>query len=725
MLATNLGYIKLIIYIAIAMPLFGKQLRAQVVVDGTVGSQTNVAENFTTITKGTRVGKNLFHSFKQFSLATGSTAYFDNPIEIENIFSRVTGGGISEIDGAIAANGSANLFLLNPAGIIFGANAQLNLGGSFIAATSESLIFKDGSKYSAVEPLTRPLLTIASPIGLQYGAASGAIASSPNGGEISLAVTPGNTLALLGNDVALRETSLSAFNGKVQIGSIASGRVNLESGDRGWNLNYGAETQFARIEMDSSFIETSGVGGITNLRGEAIDLANSGFSNFTLIDGRGGEIELIATELVKLDNSFLSTQVGSELNNLAIAGTGGDIRMSAPRIEVTNGAIVSAGTLSSGRGGNITLEAAKVVRLSGETPAFITTSTQGSGAGGQLKIATENLIVRDGSQIQAFAGEGRGGAIAIEAAESVELSGKGTRNFGGIELTFNSGLLASSGNENLPFELQPDGKSGDLSVNTPRLLIKDDASISVSNFGAADAGNIEIDAAEVDLLAGEIIANTASGRGGSIILNAKDSVILQQGGRISTDARRNGNGGNIDLTTDNLVLLNQSEIAADAQAGSGGNIEIETQGYFISRNSEITASSNFGADGIVDIVTLDADSNIETTQLERSPIAAESYITTGCGVRGDFTKNQFRSVGRGGLPPSIRERSASPEVLEDLGFPQPSTAINIPFPESAEAYATEKDRVVEATNWIINSDGKVELIAQSDRDTGSRASCQL
>ncbi|MEB3217877.1 MAG: filamentous hemagglutinin N-terminal domain-containing protein, partial [Nostocales cyanobacterium 94392] len=116
--------------------IYSTSVNAQVVPDGTLKTTVSQSGNNFTITNGDRVGNNLFHSFSQFSVPSKGYAFFNNASDIQNIFSRVTGGSVSNIDGLIKANGSANLFLLNPSGIVFGKDASLNIGGSFVATTA-------------------------------------------------------------------------------------------------------------------------------------------------------------------------------------------------------------------------------------------------------------------------------------------------------------------------------------------------------------------------------------------------------------------------------------------------------------------------------------------------------------------------------------------------------------------------------------------------------------
>lgn len=151
---------------------------AQIVRDATlpVNSVVTPLGNSITITGGTVKGGNLLHSFKEFSVFPGSTAHFDNAPVIQNIFTRVTAGSVSNIDGLIKANGAANLFLINPSGIIFGPNARLDIGGSFLASTASAVKFADGTEFSATALQTAPLLTVSVPVGLQFGQMPGRIA---------------------------------------------------------------------------------------------------------------------------------------------------------------------------------------------------------------------------------------------------------------------------------------------------------------------------------------------------------------------------------------------------------------------------------------------------------------------------------------------------------------------------------------------------------------------
>jgi filamentous hemagglutinin family protein len=161
----------------------GDRAIAQVVPDNMLGTQVTQAGLVFEINNGTRSGNNLFHSFSQFSVPAGGSAVFNNALDVQNIFSRVTGSQLSNIDGILKTQGTANLFLMNPNGIIFGPNAQLNLGGSFVGTTASAIKFSDGIEFNTVNAAPA-LLSVNVPIGLQMGQNSGAITVQGTGHQI-------------------------------------------------------------------------------------------------------------------------------------------------------------------------------------------------------------------------------------------------------------------------------------------------------------------------------------------------------------------------------------------------------------------------------------------------------------------------------------------------------------------------------------------------------------
>ncbi|MEQ8958180.1 MAG: filamentous hemagglutinin N-terminal domain-containing protein, partial [Coleofasciculus sp. C2-GNP5-27] len=184
---------------------------AQILPDNTLGAEssriTNVSDIRELIEGGAIRGSNLFHSFEAFNIGEGQEAYFANPVGIESIFSRVTGNDPSAILGTLGVNGGANLFFLNPNGIIFGDKAQLDIRGSFVASTANRLVFDNGVEFSATNPESAPLLTINLTPGLQYGANPPPQSSIERGKIITANATRlavGRNLTLAANDLDLR-----------------------------------------------------------------------------------------------------------------------------------------------------------------------------------------------------------------------------------------------------------------------------------------------------------------------------------------------------------------------------------------------------------------------------------------------------------------------------------------------------------------------------------------
>jgi filamentous hemagglutinin family protein len=151
-----------------AIAVSGSHAFAQITPDATLGAEHSIIHSGVSnglpreqIEGGARSGINLFHSFYQFNVGEGQSVYFHNPAGIENIISRVTGGSPSDIRGTLGVSGgTANLFLLNPSGIIFGLNARLDVGGSFVATTANAIQFGTQGFFSSFDPNPLSLLTV-------------------------------------------------------------------------------------------------------------------------------------------------------------------------------------------------------------------------------------------------------------------------------------------------------------------------------------------------------------------------------------------------------------------------------------------------------------------------------------------------------------------------------------------------------------------------------------
>ena len=202
-------------------------------------SVVNPEGNTIQISGGTTRGNNLFHSFEQFSVPNDITASFNNSEAIQNVFSRITGDSISNIEGILETQGTANLFLMNPNGIIFGENASLNIGGSFLVTTAETIYFDDQTEFSTDVTDTPPLLTITAPVGLDLGTNPGKIINLSSALHYGLRVQPQNTITLIGGEISFEDSILTSDEGRVEIGAVAPNNiVYLIFDELGWKIDY-------------------------------------------------------------------------------------------------------------------------------------------------------------------------------------------------------------------------------------------------------------------------------------------------------------------------------------------------------------------------------------------------------------------------------------------------------------------------------------------------------
>ncbi|MBE9200508.1 MULTISPECIES: filamentous hemagglutinin N-terminal domain-containing protein [unclassified Nodularia (in: cyanobacteria)] len=733
---------------------------AQITSDGSLNTTVIQNGNNFTVINGSAAGSNLFHGFGQFSLPTGNSATFDlvNTPDISNIFSRVTGGNISQIDGLIRTINNSNpvsLFLMNPSGIVFGPNASLNISGSFVGTTAQSIKFADGFQFNATQSVSSPLLTMSVPVGLQFGQNSGAIAlqNSNNGihqTPIGLEVDAGKTLALLGNNINITGGVLRTVNGLIELGSVNSGEVNLTPAPQGWTFDYSQVEEFNHINLtENAQVLGFGLGNSTiqmqgkdiNLQASNVSTVNQGVFSFDQITinaagklnlqdggrittrntstGKGGNIVVNAVESIsargfKLANPSLASSISSS----SAAGQAGNVTISTQKLTMTDGASILSISLGIGNGGDVQIQASDSIDVAGINqvtflPTTITSSTVGIGNAGDLSITTGRLTVRDGSLVTSSTGStANAGNVRIVASELIEVSG--TSQNGMLSSNIGSNALRLDPITRAVYELPefPSGNAGGVILMTPQLRVLDRADIGVKNEGTGNAGNLEVDTDSIVLTnRGTISAATQSGNGGNLLLNAEQLLFMRDRSQISVEAQLAGNGGNITLNAPVIVGLENSDIIGNAVRGSGGNIQITTQGLFglqfreqLTPENDITASSQFGISGTVQINTVGVDPNSGLVELPANVSDPSQKIATGCsGSEG----SSFVATGRGGVPQNPNQQIWSDRTwsdIRDLSTYQQTQALKAPIPKSPES-------LVQATSWRHNTQGQVELIA--------------
>ncbi|BAS55573.1 hemagglutination activity domain protein [Leptolyngbya boryana NIES-2135] len=627
-------------------------LLAQIVPDATL-SQPSIVNN-NTIQGGTRSGTALFHSFKEFSIPTDSQAQFLPDAQVQNIILRVTGNQRSLIDGTLSVNGTANLFFLNPNGITFGQNARLAINGSLIASTADSWTFSNGSEYSARNPQAPPLLTISTPIGLQFGARPGNIVHQAN-----LSLPPGKILGFAGGEIRLDNASLNSPSGTIfLVSAMQSGTLQLLTTGLGeTNIE-----QFGNIELSgASAIDASGLGGgAVQIRGNQVTLRDQA----TIFSDTIGAID------------------------------GRDIEIQSNQFSLQDRAFVRAFTVGSGSGGNLSIRAKDAIALTGMGyPAFeqnllgnylfgnldprtvesaILTGTAGSARGGNLTISTPQLSLKEGSAIVDLTqASGAGGNLSVRGADTIEV------------ISSSLGTLASG-----------DGKSGDVQIQTRRLNVSNTGIITSGTIGSGNSGNLTITADTVKVsgafpqgvVASNIVTSTlagtgnagnltinarqihiengasivsesgvnlggsvlvSSGKGGNVILNASDEIRLSGVGlpqspnsSISTLTFGTAQAGDIYINTRRLLIFDQSLIEASSLTfGKGGNITINaSESIQIVGNLNRVIGINTNAEGGEPFTNTNSAGNIRlrTSKLSLSNLGQISVSSFGKGATGSI-----------------------------------------------------------------------------------------
>jgi filamentous hemagglutinin family protein len=716
-------------------------IQAQIIPDNSLGTESSlVTPNIDVdgipshrIDGGAIRGTNLFHSFQEFNVGEERGAYFTNPTGVESIFSRVTGTNLSNILGTLGVlGGSANLFLINPNGIIFGSNGSLDVKGSFVATTATNLNFADGTQFSTQLNEGQPLLTISIPISLGFGNNPGEIIVRGNGGgtrlttdlidtDFGLRVPPKEVIAFIGGNITIDGGTIKSPGGRIEIGSIVSpGIVGIENYKyfKNFSFNYTNILALGEIQLiQQAAVDASGYGaGDLQISGKNLLLANGSQIEFsTLANEPGGSATINISDTIEIkgtlvNGAFITPSGISTFVYPGATGFGANLDINARSLVLKESGAISTATLGMGSGGNLTIKADEIEvfgplssrqRAGGIATAVAPGAT---GNAGNLLIETDKLQISNGGTVSTTSlGLGKPGNIFVKATDFIELVGSASKE------TPSTLSARSIGTAN----------SGNIVVETPKLNIIDGARTSVRNDGSGNAGNIEINSSFIYLdNQGSIAASTASGRGGNVILQA-ENLQIRRGSSITTDAARAGDGGNIAINTGTLVTLENSDITANAFEGNGGNIQIFTQGLFSTTDSEIRADSEFGIDGVVDIQTLGFEVENSLTPLQDNFITSEQVVAGSCLARRNADSNSFVVTGSGNLPTNP---DSEPQEWESLSKPTTlSSEQSQDVPDSNFISARPwklGDPIVEAQSIIRLPNGRV-LLGRKSQKPGS------
>ena len=727
-------------------------VQAQIVKDGTTNTNVTTTDSGITINEGDRAGNNLFHSFSEFSVPDGSSATFNNALDVENIFSRVTGGNVSNINGAINANGGANLLLINPAGIVFGENASLNIGGSFSATTADSLLFESG-EFSAVNPQAAPLLTINRPIGLNFGDNAGEIINRANSGQsrevkfekgdrvedvtvnnpVGLEVDAGENITLVGGDISIDGGGVTAPGGRIELGGLsAAGEVTIDADGIGFpngvakaNLSLTNDAQ-ADVSADGRGAIAVNVNNLVLSEGSELfaGIAEGAESN----NIQTGDITIDADESVRLIGNALdiegldtviSNHVGlspikrdnSELNsNSSAIGNGGSIFIDTDRLELTDRATISTITFGEGNAGSVRVTA-NDVKLSGFAEITSRVRIGARGNSGNVEVDVGSLNFNDGfivSDIGNFAEEedtrlavGNSGNVIVNARDA-------------IIMTTSEGLsiILSQVQEN------GRGNAGSIDINTKVLSLGKGSMILATNDGEGDAGSIDINATQLLELTGNgslilsQLFDNGVGNGGDINITAP-TVFLADFSKIAASALKGsvGEAGNVTVNAEDNIRLTQGSVIDTLSESDfdSGNINLNTNNLELSTGGKIvTANEQGGNAGNVDLniegdIVFDNGNPPTENNIFPEQILIDLVLETGI-----FANNPITSTGSGG---SIFVSANSVE-FRDRGSISASTFSgsggNIDL-QIADALSLRNNSIISADAGGVGSGGNVNI----------------
>ena len=627
---------------------------AQVTPDGTTATTVNQDGNNYMVEQGDRVGDNLFHSFEQFSVPTGGSAGFNNAADVANIFSRVTGGDISNIDGLLSASGAANLYLINPNGIIFGENARLDIGGSFFASTADSLLFEGDTEFSAANPQAAPLLEVSIPIGLSFRDNPGEIVNrsfAPDEANPSnfarLEVLPGKNLTLVGGDINFESGIVIARGGNIEIGGLSrAGTIGINEDG---SLNFSEDITKANISLSNfANVNVQGIGGgnininAQNLSLESGELGESQIragisSNSTSAETQAGDITINVAENITLDQGGVINQVDS-----GGIGNSGNITINTGSLKLINAGRISASTVGQGNAGAVNVTATGDITADGQDlqgfPSEIISVVDSGAEGdaGGVSVSTTNLNLTNGGLISASTvGNGNAGAVNITATGDITADGQDLQGFpSGVTSLINPSA---------------EGDAVGVTVSTTNLNLTNGGRISASTSGQGNAGAVNITAIGDITADGQDLGGSPSGITSGVNSGAEGdaggvtvsttNLNLTNGGRIAADTGGQGNAGAVNITaTGNITADGEqsngipsriTSVVDSGAEGDAGGVSVSTTNLNLTNGGLISASTFGNGNAAVVNITATGDFTADGQDLQGFPSGITSRVNSG------------------------------------------------------------------------------------------------
>ena len=582
---------------------------AQITPNG-LGTQLNRNGNTFHIQGGTQAGRNLFHSFQQFGLHQGQIANFWSNPAIANILARVNGGSASYINGLIQVlGGRSNLFLMNPAGIVFGANASLNVPAAFTATTADRILFPGGSFYAYGENHFANLA--GDPIGFAFDRKDpAAIVNEANLTATSVGLVAGQVINT--GKVTANQITIAAVPGENLVRLSQAGQIlALE-----FNPQQAAAVADASgtipITRLPELLTGGGVTTVTANPDQTVTLAGVAVpmsSGSALIGGvldasssgaNGGQVGVFGTN-ISLVNAEIHASGLTGGGEILIGGEfqGKGTQPNALNTWVNSGSILRADAVQVGNGGRIIVWADGTTKFAGSISAK---GGELGGDGGFAEVSgKEHLLMTGFADLSAT--KGRFGTLLLDPGSVTIQDGE---NLFISQDKFNDDYIVTQlGKANLTI-----ATSASSSISSETITVNGDVNITWSaptTFTLKAGQNIVINSGAVientnastgfDAIVFQ--ANTAGKTSGNFIgIEINGAKIQTAGGNIKLTGRGGDTGeGNVGIFQFNGAQVSSTN-GSIAYEGTGGNGTDSNAGVFLlGENTKITST-----DGVISII---------------------------------------------------------------------------------------------------------------------------